>query len=55
MAQILTQQQQEDCLSSIVQVTLDNFSMAWRLLDLLIKITHRSHHQQQLSYCAARV
>jgi hypothetical protein len=37
MAHILTQQQQEDCLSSIVQVTLDNFSMTWRLLDLLIK------------------
>ncbi len=36
MPQILSPAQQEDCLESIVQVTLDNFSMAWRLVDLLI-------------------
>lgn len=36
MPQILTTAQQDDCLQSIVQVTLDNFSMAWRLVDLLI-------------------
>ena len=36
MPKILTAAQQEDCLDSIVQVTLDNFSMTWRLVDLLI-------------------
>lgn len=36
MPQVLTATQQEDCLDSIVQVTLDNFSMTWRLVDLLI-------------------
>jgi hypothetical protein len=36
MAQLLNPAQQEECLESIVQVTLDNFSMAWRLVDLLI-------------------
>ena len=36
MPPILTAAEQKDCLDSIVQVTLDNFSMAWRLVDLLI-------------------
>jgi hypothetical protein len=36
MPQVLSAAQQEDCLESIVQETLDNFSMAWRLVDLLI-------------------
>jgi hypothetical protein len=36
MSQVLSTAQQEDCLESIVQVTLDNFSMAWQLVDLLI-------------------
>jgi hypothetical protein len=36
MPQVLTAAEQQDCLESIVQVTLDNFSMAWRLVDLLI-------------------
>ena len=36
MPQVLSAAQQEDRLESIVQETLDNFSMAWRLLDLLI-------------------
>ncbi len=36
MPHVLNPTQQADCLESIVQVTLDNFSMAWRLVDLLI-------------------
>ena len=36
MPQILTAAQQEDYFDSIVQVTLDNFSMTWRLVDVLI-------------------
>ncbi len=36
MSHVLSAAQQEDCLESIVQVTLDNFSMTWRLVDLLI-------------------
>ena len=32
----LSAAEQQDCLESIVGVTLDNFSMTWRLLDLLI-------------------
>jgi hypothetical protein len=36
MPHLLSPAQQEDCLESIVQVTLDNFSMAWRLVDLLM-------------------
>ena len=36
MPKVLTAAQQEDYLEAIVQVTLDNFSMAWRLVDLLI-------------------
>ena len=36
MQHVLSPAQQADCLESIVQVTLDNFSLAWRLVDLLI-------------------
>jgi hypothetical protein len=36
MPQVMNATHQEDCLESIVQVTLDNFSMTWRLVDLLI-------------------
>jgi hypothetical protein len=36
MPQVLSAAEQEDRLESIVQETLDNFSMAWRLVDLVI-------------------
>jgi hypothetical protein len=36
MPQVLSAAQQEDRLESIVQETLDNFSMTWRLVDVLI-------------------
>jgi hypothetical protein len=37
MPLILTQEQQDEQLQDIVRDTLDNFSLAWRLLDVLIK------------------
>jgi hypothetical protein len=36
MPKVLSAAEQEDCLESIVKLTLDNFSMAWRLVDVLI-------------------
>lgn len=37
MPLILTQEQQNEQLQDIVRETLDNFSLAWRLLDVLIQ------------------